>query len=149
MTAGIAAATLALADLARAAVPGADVRIGPPGPAAGETLSVALWLVQVEPDASSTNRRRPDGPAADRPASLLTARYLIAVAGTDGAETHRALGALAAALGNGAGVAGKGPPLRFSIDPLPLDSCAALWATLGPLPMQPWLALSVRGIAAA
>lgn len=152
MTTGIAAVSLALANLARAAVAGADVRIGPPAAATGNGLSIALWLYRVEPDANARNVRRLGPADATQPGLSLNAHYLLSVTGPDQADVHRALGTLALAidghpiLATGKGDAGIAAAWPLAIEPLPIETVTALWATLGPVPLHPWLALSVRGI---
>ncbi|MGC6400691.1 Pvc16 family protein [Sphingomonas sp. FW199] len=152
MTTGIATASLALADLVRAAVPRADVRIGPPAAATGNDLSVALWLYRVDPDANARNVRRVGPADPTQPGLFLTAHYLLSVTGPDQADAHHALGALALAIndhpvlatGEGDACIAAAPPL--AIEPLPIETVTALWSTLGPVPLHPWLALSVGGI---
>ncbi|WP_448658653.1 Pvc16 family protein [Sphingomonas sp. CJ99] len=152
MTTGIAAISLALADLARAAVPLADVRIGPPALAHGDGLSVALWLYRIEQDASARNVRRLGPVDRARPGLSLTAHYLLSVTGADQAAAHGTLGTLAlaiqdhAVLATGDEAAGTASASPLVLESLPVETVTALWATLGAVPLQPWLALSVGGI---
>lgn len=149
---GLGALGAAIVSRAQTAAPAANVVLGPPGPA-GDT-TIAIWLFHLAENRSLRQSRRPGEAGYHQEALHLDLQYLVCAGGADAAAAHDALGRIASAFSadptvlmeEADGAEPAAASVTFTLESLPLADLAALWSSLGPLPLQPAIVLAARGV---
>lgn len=142
----------ALVSLAETAILGASVHIGPPNKSRSSPTEIAIWLYHVEQDRSDEHlpSRNPDGSIRSPRQMSFALHYLVCVSGGIERAAQDSFERLWDELQKVAimDLDVNGPDeLRVSvqIESLDIPTLAAIWTTLGPLPLQPSIAIIVRG----
>jgi hypothetical protein len=140
----------ALSQQVHAVLPDVAIRVGPPrARSESDPLEVAIWLYHLSEDAVSGVSTYDPSRAFIAPRLCLSLHYLLVAGGGSHRAAHDATGLLwrglhHQSLTDSEDKSGVGVDLQ--LDPLDADRMAHLWATLAPLPMQPAVAVTVRGV---